>query len=581
MHRRYVFFFLLLILSIPNLPAQIIQKPISRISIDPVLVKTGDSFTVRVVFDFPEGIHVDLDREYFTLKITLPDGFKVGAIEYPPGTDVNGITRYFGQTVLSATVRVGKSVRSSLYSIPVKAVYQPCDNSACYPPVEEPLHGSITVMAIRGEGNPFEVLRFLLLALLGGLILNIMPCVLPVLSIKALSLVNQHGTSRRDLFLNSFFYSSGILATLSALGLVVVIIKVSGESIGWGFQFQNPRFIVFLLTLLFVFALSLFDVFVFSIPGISIGGRKKSGFAASFFTGIMTVLLATPCSAPILGTALGFAFAEPPVITFLVIFTIGIGLSLPFFLIGIWPGFIKIIPKPGAWMNTFRQLMGFLLIGTSLWLVDVLFYQIGWKNLFKVLLFLGFVTFGFWLYGKGQSPLHSRIVRILSVLTLAAVITFAGILFLRFAPAPVASDEESLRLPSPDWEPFDPDIVDLYRFQGQPVFIDFSAKWCMTCKINESTVLNTARTDELFEKYGVKRIYADFTNEDPVTGEWIARFGKAGVPVYVLFPPFANEVILPEILTYGILEGTFDEYLEYSEPVEGPSPSTFKPLTIP
>jgi thiol:disulfide interchange protein len=397
------------------------------------------------------------------------------------------------------------------------------------------------------------LLRFLLFAFLGGLFLNVMPCVLPVLSIRALNLVNQSGNKRGEIFTGSLFYTAGILVSLLILAGAVIALKLSGELVGWGFQFQNPLFVVFLITVVFVFALSLFDVYVFQAPvmnGAALRASQK-GYIGSFFNGIIAVLLATPCTAPLLGTALGFAFSQPPLMIIGIFTMVGLGFALPFLLIGIWPAAIQKLPKPGAWMNTFKELMGFVLLATVIYLLSILRFQINSAEMIRVIVFLLVLGFLLWIYGKTAKPTAGTkrkwiILAIFIILSVSA----AGRL-LQFEGSIETIKNDDIR---EGWELFNPEALDKYRQRNEPVLVVFSAKWCTVCKLNEQTVLHTERADKLFDSLGIHVLYGDYTNQDDTIGGWIQSFGRAGVPVYAFYPPGESFRLLPEVLSMQVLE---------------------------
>jgi thiol:disulfide interchange protein len=246
----------------------------------------------------------------------------------------------------------------------------------------------------------------LLFALLGGLILNLMPCVLPVLSIKALSLVQSVSSDRREVLKGALAYTVGILTCFAVLAGIVVGVKAAGRDVGWGFQFQDWRFVLALALVIWIFSLSLFEVFVIRLPGMTAidAAGRKSGHWGSFFSGTFSVLLATPCTAPLLGTAMGYAFSQPPAFIFIFFLTVGLGLALPFLLLGFFPDALERIPRPGNWMIVFREAMAFLLAATVVYLLDVLYHQIG-EGLFAVLWYLLLASLAAWMYGKFANPM--------------------------------------------------------------------------------------------------------------------------------------------------------------------------------
>ena len=359
--------------------------------------------TVLVSYTVPSGLHQIDNRDYFTFSLDGESGFDMGEIIYPPTRSYGDFQGYEGTIVLQAELK-SRERDLSPDTLSLTASYQLCDEKGtCFRP------GSQTVTSMPGDVSLItretgdSLLLFLLFAFLGGAILNIMPCVLPVLSLKALHLVNQSGDSRRKILINSLLYTGGILFSMLILALIVISIKASGTALGWGFQFQNPLFVLILSSLVFLFSLSLFEVFFINPPGQAGNAASKSreGYAGSFFTGIMAVLLATPCTAPLLGSALGFAFVRPGGVIILFFLLIGLGLALPFILLGIFPSFIKRLPKLGEWMNRFREFMGFLLAGTAIYLLSVLHGQLG-GNFPGVLWFFLFLAMGAWLFGRGQ-----------------------------------------------------------------------------------------------------------------------------------------------------------------------------------
>jgi thiol:disulfide interchange protein DsbD len=292
----------------------------------------------------------------------------------------------------------------------------------------------------------------------------------------------------------------------------------------------------------------------------------KGGYAGSFVTGIFAVLLSTPCSAPLLGSAIGFAFTQPSLVIILLFLIVGLGLAIPFILLGFWPKVIQKLPKPGNWMVTFEQLMGFLLLAAAIWLLDVLHYQIGGSNLIKVLIFLALLGFAAWIYGRFARPQYSKIKQWIASIIAIIIIIISGMINLKFNDATIAQEGNNSEIDNSnpsmlpdeigetDWKVFSPQKVESLIKENKPVFIDFTAKWCMTCKVNESAVLNSKTIQDAFKKYNVSLFRGDYTNKDEVIGQWMKKLGKGGVPVYVLYVPGkAEPILLPEILTKEIV----------------------------
>jgi thiol:disulfide interchange protein DsbD len=568
------------------------STPAARISIRPdeVTVAVNESASFELLYEFPDGFHQTKQEDFFGITAPEASPFRVREVVYPEsGVMENGVLTYYGSAVLRVEIALSSDVTPGEYRVPFTAGYQLCDDAGtCYFPSEEIVEvtfwvpegtaaasgtgpgggkagdaaadGAVpvgeNVGAAGGGAGAAALLRFLLFAFIGGLLLNVMPCVLPVLSIRALNLVNQSGNSRREIFTGSLLYTAGVLASLLVLAGAVIALKLSGELVGWGFQFQNPLFVVFLITVIFVFALSLFDVYVFQAPAMNGAVRRASqkGYIGSFFNGIIAVLLATPCTAPLLGTALGFAFSQPPLMIVGIFTMVGTGFALPFLLIGIWPAAIQRLPKPGEWMNTFKELMGFVLLGTVIYLLSILRFQISQEEMIQVLIFLLVLGFLLWVYGKSAKPTAGRKKKwIILALFIILSVSAAGRL-LQFEERGVTTKNESVR---EGWESFSPEALAEYRQAGKPVLVVFSAKWCTVCKLNEQTVLHTESAEELFESLDLRVLYGDYTNQDKIIGEWIQAYGRAGVPVYAYYPPGSSSYrLLPEVLSMQILESS-------------------------
>ena len=526
----------------------------------PPAIPAGGTAEIRMVYAIPEGLYQNLQEEYLNFTLAPIPGITLGSIEYPPGEKKEDRIVYQGNLILQAPLEIARDVPVGEYTLTFTAHYQLCDEAGlCFAPEQEEMNLAISVSPGSFGGGPGSILWIFLMAFIGGLLLNLMPCVLPVLSLKALSLVNQRGGNRRKLRLGGLLYAAGVILSLLILGMVVVALKLTGEQVGWGFQFQNPPFLLFLAVLTYLFALSLFEVFILTAPGGTATARlsSKKGALGSFFSGVFAVLLATPCTAPLLGPALGFAFSQPPAVTLLIFLFVGLGLALPFLLLGFFPKLIKKLPKAGPWMNRFRQIMGFLLLATTVWLLSVLRRQIGGENLMGVLAFLFLLGIAAWLYGWLGHPAKGRRIRILGVVLALSLAFIGGKVFINLE-SPEGRNEELSRVPE-GWEPFSPEGVEAVVSSGEPAFLAFGAAWCLTCKTSEGTVLLTDWGDELFEQRKIKRFYGDYTRKDPVIARWIAEFDRAGVPLYVYYAPGADRgKVLPEILTRPILKSAVD-----------------------
>ncbi len=398
----------------------------------------------------------------------------------------------------------------------------------------------------------------LISAFIGGLLLNIMPCVLPVLTLKLYSLVEQVDITPADQRTAGLAYTGGIMVSFLALaGTVVLMRSAFGLEVDWGFQFQYPPYVAGLATVVFAFGLSLFGVF--EIPAFGTGTASEAGSREGpvgyFFTGVFATLLATPCSAPFLGTAIAFAFGAPLLVLFAIFGMVGFGLAFPFLVIAFVPALYRFLPKPGAWMEAFKQLLGFTLVATAVWLTSVLMSQIGPDRTARFMYFLVFVAIGAWGYGHfgGLAATGRRqLVSALGGIGLSAVAGFM-LLDMQFEEVETCDDgslaaELSFEEEIP-WQSFSEDRV--AALSGQPVFIDFTADWCLTCKVNENAILETSPVRQAMNELGVVPLKADWTRRDPTITEWLRRFGRAGVPFYLVLPadPKADPIALPEVIT--------------------------------
>lgn len=388
-----------------------------------------------------------------------------------------------------------------------------------------------------------------LFALLGGLILNLMPCVLPVLAIKVFSLTELAQQGRRELLANGFAYTSGILATMGLLAVSVAGLRAAGISVGWGFQFQEPLFIVAISAVFVVFALNLFGVFEITIDATRLSQVGASGSARrqSFFEGLLAVIVATPCSAPFLGAAVGLAFASPPPVVVAVFLAIGVGLASPYLLITAVPAWARLIPRPGPWMLQLRRVLGFALLGTVVWLLWILGQSTGVMGVTILLAFLVAVALATFVYAGLQSARRPGLAWI-SVLVLGAL-SIGALLRFPFEVAPAqAGIEEPARAFGRN---FDRAAIRQELEQGRAVFVYFTADWCLTCKVNEYVVLNDARVQGEIERLDVATFKADWTRRDERIRAELARFGRAGVPVYLVYSPEDPEhpALLSELLT--------------------------------
>ncbi|MCQ2104784.1 MAG: thioredoxin family protein [Fibrobacter sp.] len=409
--------------------------------------------------------------------------------------------------------------------------------------------------------NSAGTLILLLSALLGGLILNLMPCVLPVLSLKLFSLIKQAGESRGRLLVLGFSTAAGILASFWILAAVITIIKIGGGNAGWGMQFQSAGFIAFMVVILSAFAMSFFGVFEVWLPWgattkMDEAGRK-SGIAGAFFTGALLVLLSTPCSAPFLGTAMGFAFTASAPVLFLFFTAAAIGLAAPYLLVSAFPAVLKVFPKPGPWMVKLQKVMGVLLMATVCWLLWIVNEQAGGTGvgLFAVVAVLAIAAS----FALGKiAPPGSAFVREVSTFVVA-VIVIAAVWFAVLAPRYEAVVQArfdariSEQKTEDGWYRYSPALIEELAAAGRTVFIDVTADWCITCKANEAAVIGREDFARAMDSLNVVRVKADWTRETPEVNALLRSLGKSGVPAYAIYPAgdASKQIVLPEILTTG------------------------------
>ncbi len=391
---------------------------------------------------------------------------------------------------------------------------------------------------------------FLLAAFLGGIILNIMPCVFPVISLKVMSFVGQSGEDRKKVLAHSLTFALGILVFFWILTIMLIVLRSAGsDDIGWGVQLRQPGFVIGLIFVMVLVALSLFGVFELGASMTTVGGdlANKSGYAGSFWSGALAVLLATPCTAPLMAPAIGFALVQPAGIMFLVFTALGLGLAAPYFIFAIFPKLLDVIPPPGAWMDTFKQFMGFPMLAVVVWLSGVLSKQLSVGGLQWALASVLIAAIAAWIFGRFagfNQPASKRTKG-----KIAAALVFALSLY-------VAYDASQKRAPASTTDIRD--VIAAHRAEGKDVFVDFTAEWCLTCKVNERVAIKTDEVQNAFKENNIEFVIGDWTNKDASIAAVLEEHGRAGVPLYLLYPADQSKpaVMLKEgILTPGdILE---------------------------
>ena len=415
-----------------------------------------------------------------------------------------------------------------------------------------------------------ELIQTMGLAFLGGLILNIMPCVLPVLTMKIFGMVEHSGASAAENRKQGIAYTAGILVSFLVFAAIIVAIKASGERVGWGMQFQNPAFVATLAGLMVLLGANALGVFEISIS-MSVGA-DHSGWVGSFINGIVASVMATPCSAPFLGGAAAYALGAgtPASETVVIFMVIGFGLAFPFLLVAFIPATRAIIPRPGNWMNTFKKLMGFSLLGAAVWLYGVLSEQLTPGAATMVLAGLVLVGFSSWIYAL-LAPMTAPLPRRLGAIAASGVLVgawFSTMVDFDARAAVEAPKDASKGVLTEDgkinWASFSPQRVQLEGKRGRPVFMDYTADWCTNCKANEKLILETEPIQAALDALDILPMKADLTNDNEVIWEWLAKLGRSAIPAYVVYMPDGSIDLLPEVITKDMvlksLAGASEKY---------------------
>jgi thiol:disulfide interchange protein/DsbC/DsbD-like thiol-disulfide interchange protein len=441
------------------------------------------------------------------------------------------------------TLRDGNNDLLGAYQLSLALETASANASSPAPPTSEPQslpsEAHRDTASSRTTNNPGSVIEALLLAFLGGLLLNLMPCVLPVLSLKALSLAKKSTASRMASLAQGISYSAGVVASFLAIAAILIALTQAGHAVGWGFQLQSPHVVSGLALLMVAVSLNLFGLFEWpSLVRNITGPKNDSSYSGSFFTGVLAVAVATPCTAPFMAPALGYAALQPPEVALTVFAALGLGLAAPFLLMSAFPVARHILPKPGQWMVTFKQALAFPMLATAMWLLWVqlqLNYASGLAVSFSGLLLLSLCLW-----------LRAKLARRGSIWLVAALLVCVGTVLLQPPAQPISSpaSHENIRQVA-----YSPEALQALRAEGVPVFVDATAAWCITCKINEHTSLRDRDVEAAFVEYGVTLMVADWTAKDATITRYLAQYGRNGVPLYVYYAPGEEGVVLPQILT--------------------------------
>lgn len=372
------------------------------------------------------------------------------------------------------------------------------------------------------------LLGMILAAFLGGMILNIMPCVFPVISLKVMSFVGQAGESRRKVLFHALAFALGILVFFWILAAILVVLRhLGGADVGWGVQFRQPGFVILLIFVMIAVAMSLFGAIEIGASIAGFGGdlAYKTGYAGSFWSGALAVLLATPCTAPLMAPAIGFALSQTAPILFLIFTTLGLGLAAPYFAFAAFPKLLDVLPKPGPWMESFKQFMGFPMLAVAVWLIGVLSKQLDVSGLQWALGGALLLAMAIWIAGRFAAPHRSRAART-RAWVLAGLVALASV-YTAWSASTMRAPASSIRIS---------DVIAQHRAEGKHVFVDFTADWCITCKVNERVAIHTDTVQQAFRDNNIEFVIADWTNEDEDIAAILEEHGRAGVPLYLLYP---------------------------------------------
>ena len=534
--------------------------PISDHEIQSIIAAAGER--VSLGFDSPEPLFADYSEAWF-----FPDQRRV--IKPGPLRDVS-----IQQNLLQITHQQPRRMLTDLSEVFGVLVLENDNGERIAYDFENPAADAnlttITPLATingGGGGNSDDgsgLLLYMLFALLGGIILNLMPCVFPVLSIKALSFTKNIGESQHTQRMDGIVYAVGVISAFVVLASVLIALRAGGEAVGWAFQFQQPWFLAFIVYLFFLMALSLSGVFEIgtSLMGAGGGLANKAGYKGSFFTGVLATTVATPCTAPFMGPAIGFALSQSWAVAMLVFVSLGLGMALPILILSFIPALFRYLPKPGAWMTTFKQFMAFPLYASALFFLWVLGNQVGVMGMSLVLLVCIVFAFAAWLYQRRftMGPILRTVNYAVGIGSFALAIYLAQSPFMQTVTAADVAQFDEEGNPTQNYEVFSTARLNELQAQGKPVFVNMTAAWCITCLANEQTTLGTDRVQQAMTDNEITYMKGDWTNEDPEITAVLERFNRPSVPLYVLYPgDSAKEpVILPQILTPGIVADAFE-----------------------
>ncbi len=556
------------------------EKARLTVSADKTAYEPGEEASLAAVVDIEKGWHTNSNQPTFDyliptkIEVALPTGWSEASIDYPRGEMKTfafadqPISVYDDEVTLIATIAIPDSQTEGAVTAEVKLTYQACDDRSCLPPVTT----ARTIDLVIGSGgqpsnqdifqlreakaspstsrrSPISLPLILVLGVVGGLILNAMPCVLPVLSLKIFGLVKSASKGRSQVVVGSLATALGILISFWALALAAILARSAGAAVGWGVQFQEPTFVVALALIVVLFCLNLWGVFEIVLPmrlAQFADSGPREGIPGHLASGLFATLMATPCSAPFLGTAISFALGQSASTIFAVFTAIAFGMALPYLVLAAAPRAAQLLPKPGPWMDKLRVFMGFLLAAAAIWLLYVLAAQITRERLaFIELAILAMAMFVWMRHSASARGWASKLALVGIAVTIVLAVTLAAGADVTMT-SPSAKEHPAGLI---DWLTFDRQEAERLASEGHLVFVDVTADWCFTCKVNERLVLETPEVAEAFDRHGVIAMKADWTTRSDTIAQYLADHGRYGIPFYLLYRPGREPHLFSELLT--------------------------------
>jgi thiol:disulfide interchange protein DsbD len=520
-----------------------------------LIVQTGEGETEATFFPADQGILDNAAPQKLTPMLAgLVLNLKKAAnlTDNPPALD--GVLELSGGRAFEVAALPGTLAIASANAAPAPAVSAPpvsAPTQAVAADSPQPIPVSTPTPARAHAPLVWsQLIKIFGLAFLGGMILNLMPCVFPVLFLKGLALVNSGNEERHRLRAHGFVYTAGILISFWVLVALLLALRAGGARLGWGFQFQSPVFLALMAGLLFFLGLSLAGQFEIGLTLTSAGGSlaARQGFSGSFFTGVLAVVVATPCTAPFMGAAIGYALAQPAAVTFAVFTALALGLAAPYVGITLQPSWTRLLPRPGVWMDVLKQSISLPIFATVVWLAWVLAQAYGANILAALLASFLLLAVAGWFLGRWPARRWSAAVASLILLGVTVISVVAPDKLIVVSETPASTTTHN------GWEPWSAETVNRYLGQGRPVFVDFTASWCLSCQVNERLALNQPEVRKAFDAANVALLRADWTQRREAVTEALNALGRSGVPAYALYVPGKNSPqLLPEVLTPGIV----------------------------